>query len=685
MSRAPPGERSDVGAARVCSLLLADLVGSTAIVDELGDAAAAELFRAHDEAARSLVRRHQGQEIDKSDGFLLLFDRPVNAVRFALDYHASLRGLSEGADAVLSARVGVHLGEVVVRENPPEAVERGAKPVEIEGLAKPQAARIMALAGSGQTLLSRTAYEVARRGVVGDEGAAELTWVAHGSYTFAGLTEPVDVYEVGIPGVAPLAPPAESSSARRVAADKDGLLVLPFHALGANGDGSYLADGLTDELISALSGLESLRVISRTSAMQLRDTDKDLRTLGRELAVDFVLEGSVRVAGDRLRITTRLLRSDTEEQLWSDRHTGRMQDVFEIEESIARTVTEALQVRLSPDEKKRLGERAISDVQAYEFYLRAKQQVYRFTDEALDQAVAYLERGIEILGENHTLTAALGYVYWQYVNAGIRPDVAYLERARECAESILRSDPDSAAGHRLLGLVEIHASGDPATAIHHLRAALDENRNDTDALFWLALIYGYVGRPSSGLPLALHLLDIDPLMPLHHLVPGFLDQMDGQPERSLVWLAEAHEREPANPITNLAYGQSLAMAGRAEEAAAMLDRIERDAPGSFFGGLARALGAALAGDRSRAHEALTPEVAAAARNDMHYSWTLAQLHALLDEPEEAVGWLENAIDQGFWNYPLMAERDPLLAGARDHPAFDRALSKARDRWESLRV
>jgi class 3 adenylate cyclase len=149
------------------TVLLCDLVASTKLVERLGDAAAAELLAQHDRIARDLLGLFNGREIDKSDGFLLLFERPIEAVRFALAYQSRLRDLGAEWNADLASRVGIHLGEVVLRENAAADVGRGAKPLEVEGLAKATAARVMSLAGEGRILMTRTAYEFARRGSVG--------------------------------------------------------------------------------------------------------------------------------------------------------------------------------------------------------------------------------------------------------------------------------------------------------------------------------------------------------------------------------------------------------------------------------------------------------------------------------------------------------------------------------------
>ncbi len=204
------------GESALRTLLLSDLVGSTRLVEELGDRRSAELAARHDRLARDLLAEHGGREIDKTDGFLILFERPLDAVRYALDYHRGLAALGREEQHDLGSRVGIHLGEVFLRENPPEDVARGAKPLEVEGLAKPTAARLMSLAGGRQTLLTQGAFDLARRAAVGEQARIEsLRWLAHGEYLFQGIEEPMAVFEVGLEGFSPLAPPPGSAKVKR--------------------------------------------------------------------------------------------------------------------------------------------------------------------------------------------------------------------------------------------------------------------------------------------------------------------------------------------------------------------------------------------------------------------------------------------------------------------------------------
>ncbi len=207
-------------ATSLTTILVTDLVNSTALVERLGDARAAKLFAHLDGITRGLVVAHHGREIDKTDGFLVLFERPVHAVAFALAYHAELAREGAAKRLPLATRVGIHVGEVFVRANPPDDVRRGAKPLEVDGLAKVVAARLMALAEGGQTLLSRSAFDLTRRAAAEIDGVGEqrLAWLAHGTYRFKGVAGPAEVFEVGVPGQAPLRAPPGSDKAQAVEA-----------------------------------------------------------------------------------------------------------------------------------------------------------------------------------------------------------------------------------------------------------------------------------------------------------------------------------------------------------------------------------------------------------------------------------------------------------------------------------
>ncbi len=198
------------------TLLLTDLCDSTEIVERIGDAASAKLFREHDKLVLELQQRWRGRLIDRSDGLLLLFERPIDGLGFALDYMKALKPLGEVNRIDLRARAGLHVGEVLTWRNSVEAVQQGAKPLEVEGLAKPMAARLMSLARPGQILLSPVAEPLVHRASreLGERGD-NLLWKSHGRWKFKGVPGAQEIHEVGEAGTAPLRAPKSGPKAWR--------------------------------------------------------------------------------------------------------------------------------------------------------------------------------------------------------------------------------------------------------------------------------------------------------------------------------------------------------------------------------------------------------------------------------------------------------------------------------------
>ncbi|HET8941103.1 MAG TPA: putative peptide modification system cyclase [Rudaea sp.] len=195
------------------TVVLCDLVDSTALTEQLGDRDAAQFMHRLDRQCRDLLARHCGREIDKTDGFLLLFERPIQAVAFAIDYQRLVYEFGQSEFLPLRARVGIHVGDVVLWENSEEDVARGAKPLELEGLIKPITARLMNLALPGQILLSGVAHTLANRAHHEFVGASQIQWRSHGRYLFKGVTEPMAVFEIGEAEIAPLRRPAHGGKA----------------------------------------------------------------------------------------------------------------------------------------------------------------------------------------------------------------------------------------------------------------------------------------------------------------------------------------------------------------------------------------------------------------------------------------------------------------------------------------
>ena len=345
------------------TLVLCDLVDSTALVERLGDQSAADLFRKHDRRARALIQEYGGKEIDKTDGFLLIFERPIRAVAFALAYQRELAALGQREKVALAARIGVHVGDIVIWDNDAGDIERGAKPVEVEGLVKPIAARLMGLALPRQILLSGTAYDIAHRaqGELG-EALARVRWRTHGRYRFKGVPDLVPVFEVGEEGLAPLRAPSWTGKAHRemplwrrplavgfelvalalLVAAPVWYLTRPAPAIAfAQRDWVVVGDlkNLTgqnvfdDSLQTAFRiGLEQSRYVNVVPALQVRDALKRMerdpiatpvdRSVGSEIAIRegarALVLPTIAEVGGRVRFTAEIIDPGSQTSVYSD-------------------------------------------------------------------------------------------------------------------------------------------------------------------------------------------------------------------------------------------------------------------------------------------------------------------------------------------------------------------------------
>lgn len=487
--------------------------------------------------------------------------------------------------------------------------------------------------------------------------------------------------ESGPPSRAPRVAGARSAAAPDASAAIS-IAVLPFINLGPAPDDEYFADGLTDEVITTLCSLRDLRITSRTSSMAFKGTALDVRTIARSLGVRYILEGAVRRAGDRLRITARLIEADADRHLWADQHDGPLEDVFAIQEKLARMVVDALRLHLTPGEDQRLSNRPIPDVHAYECYLQARQEALRWRKDAIDHAIRLLENGLAIVGENAQLRAALGGSYLQYREAGIDFSEWPLHAAEACMQQVFALDPDSIAGLRLRAWLH-YSHGRIQQAVRDLKAVLEVEPGDPDTLGLLCNCYLISGQLSVARPIIDRLLEIDPLTPLSRCLPGWAEALQGNFAAAVEPYRQMFAMDTGNPVARLFYVWVLVANGRADDAA----RIVADIPPGTCEGVADRLACflahAAAGRRREALACLNEEVEAAAGATDHFPRFLAQGHALAGEPGQAMRWLRAAVARGFINYPFLVRHDPLLDSLRGRSDFQALMEQVRGRWQAF--
>ena len=458
------------------------------------------------------------------------------------------------------------------------------------------------------------------------------------------------------------------------------IVVLPFTNLSTDPENAYFADGLTEEVIADLSKVRSLRVISRTSSMTFKNTSISVKGIARELNVRYVLEGSVRRAEGQLRITAQLIDATADDHVWSERYDGTIEDVFAMQARLARVIVDALKLRLTPDEDRRLAERPISNLHAYECYLRARQEGWRWRKDAIDHAIQLLHNGLAIVGENAGLYAALGLAHLQYREAGIDFSDGPLDEAEMSARKVFALEPASAAGLQLRGWIH-YARGRIQEAVYDLKAAREIDANNADTLLLLINCYLISGKVPVARPLIDVLLAVDPLTPLSRCVTGWADVLEGNFGAALAPYQQMSDMDPGNPLARLFFVWVLALNRRSEAIDAVVKAFPHELKDTVPARLARFLAQALAGNRRAASAAVTPVLETAASATDVFARMLAQGYALNGDSERALDWLAIAVDRGFINYPFLTQYDPFFEGLRSHPRFQRIMKTVHERWD----
>ena len=476
--------------------------------------------------------------------------------------------------------------------------------------------------------------------------------------------------------------PAFPEGAGRTAAEKL-IAILPFDDLSPGRDNSYFSEGLTDEIIGHLSRIRSVRVFSRTSAMILKAARKDIRTIGREHDIDYVLEGSVRKADRDLKITVQLIDTADGTQVWGDEYGGTLDDIFQIQDRLSRSIVGELKLKLTPDEHAGLAARPMDNILAYDYYLRARQGIWSWSEDGLKQAREFLQNGLNLVGKNVLLYAGMGYVYWQFYNTGISQDPADLRQVKDYADRIFEMEPDSSYGHLLLGLY--YTMSDNQMSVRHLKQVLAKDPNNADALFWLTAVYGHAGKTDAAAPLVARLLTIDPFNPINHSLPGWLLFFNGRFDEAVEPFRKMYEMMPENPANRGLYAVVLIYNKRFDEAFALIDGLVRDEPEHFLARLGLFWKYALQGKKPEALREVTDELKAVAARDITYSWFVAIGYAILREKGQALDWLEIAVNLGLINYPLLSALDPFLETLRGEERFRKLMERVEREWRAFEI
>ena len=364
---------------RLAAVLAADIAGFSRLssTDEEGVLARLRTLRA--EVINPEVVAHNGRVFKHTgDGFLAEFRSVVAATRCALEIQRTSESRNAGLsfDRRLDFRIGIHLGDVIVEADG-----------DLMGDGINLAARIEGVAAVGGISLSQAAYEQVR-------DRLDVAFTDRGEVLLKNIARPVRVFDVADLGAAP----ARAAEAPKTLAlpDKPSIAVLPFQNMSGDPEQEYFADGMAEDIITALSSIAWLFVIARNSSFTYKGKAVDIKQVGHELGVRYVLEGSVRKAGNRLRITGQLIDAATGSHIWADRFDGAMEEVFDLQDRITISVAGAIEPALLEQEIKRSRERSTDDLTAYDLALRARPYATSWTQEGALEGLALARRAIAL-------------------------------------------------------------------------------------------------------------------------------------------------------------------------------------------------------------------------------------------------------------------------------------------------
>jgi len=461
------------------------------------------------------------------------------------------------------------------------------------------------------------------------------------------------------------------------------IVVLPFDNMSPDPGDAYFADGLTEEIITTLSHIGSLRVISRNSAMVLKGTEKDTRAIGEELGVQYVLEGSVRKAGDDLRITAQLIDAESDAHVWAEKYDGVLEDVFGMQEQVSRSIVDAMELHLLPEEEKHLTERGIEDPKAYALYMKARDETLKGTAEATQAALRDLELGLEILGDNELLYYGMADALVWGLEYGVMTEDEAMGRAEEFAARVREMAPGSANSLYLDARLE-RFPGRPLEGLRKAESAIAADPQHLGSMAVMVTGYaGQVGRPELAEGVARRFGAADPLTPLSTFQMGWHHWMSGRLDEALTSFDTGLRVDPAFLWNEFFAAYVLVWQGREENAAARLAPMIGRNPPDLFSEWATLLRCALDRDAVGAREALSEGSRTFLWNDLELPPFIASAYALAGATQEALDWLEHAVERGWINYPLFSEQDPLLESIRDEERFKTLMPRVRRDWESF--
>jgi len=538
---------------RLAAILAADVVGYSRLMEQDEASALAALKERRKGILKPLVAEHHGRVVKvMGDGVLVEFASAVNAVACAVELQKQMATANEALpkDRHIVLRIGINLGDVVV--------EGG----DLYGDGVIIAVRLQPMAEPGGICVSGSVQEQ-----VGSK--LPLAFEDLGPREVKNIAKPVPLFRVID------ARGAEDTKTPQPQQSKPSIAVLPFTNMSRDPEQEYFSDGVTEDIITELSRFRSLFVIARNSSFQYRGKDIDVRRVGRELDVDYVIEGSIRRRDDRLRITAQFVDARTGNHVWAERYDREMQDIFALQEEIARSIAAIVGGRVEAVRRDHAVRADPATLKAYDLVLRAKALAFRYTRQANEQARAFAQQAIELDPGSARAHAYYGFCcLMDYVFRWVADSKHSLAQAHEFGKRAVALDEADNDARWWLGQVLL-ARGDFEEAHVHFAKALELNSNDTEAQCQFAVYLDCIGQHEAAIE------QYDRAKRQNPYEPSWIPWLKGIAYfgacRYIEAIASFNQAiEPINEIHGW-LAASYAHAGRIPEASAKLDAFLRGA------------------------------------------------------------------------------------------------------------
>ncbi len=537
-------------ARRLAAILAADVVGYSRLMGE-DEAGTALSVRAHREAARPIVAGFGGRIVKTTgDGLLLEFPSVVAAVECAIAIQKLMveRNAAVPEDKRIVYRIGVSLGDVLIEGD------------DIVGDGVNIAARLEGLCEPGGVLISRTAYEHIR-------GRIDADFVDLGPTQLKNIAEPIRVYSLDVG--APTQPkPAPASAPEKFAPPRLSIVVLPFANIGGDPEQEHFVDGVTESLTTDLSRLRGSFVIGRNTAFTYKGKAVDLKQIGRELNVRYVLEGSVQRGGNRMRVNVQLIDAETGNHLWAERFDKPLADLFDMQDEIVARLAAALNAQLIAAEARR-AEQA-RNPNSMDLYFQGLAWLNKgATPDSVAQARSFFDRALTADPHNvDALVGSAGVDALEGANSFVTDPTAAFAAAETKLTEALSLVPDHARAHMHLGLVDIFTKR-TAEGIAECEHALELDRNLAEAHSAIGLGKIFVGRAEeteAHIDEALRLSPRDTLAYIWLFIAGVAKNYLSSWEQAVAWFRRAIEANRNFPLAFFHLSAALAQLGRLDEA-----------------------------------------------------------------------------------------------------------------------